>query len=195
MHPWRLRATLVLLALCVGCSRPEFSYDPPGRVALERYRTVALDPRTDVLMLVEGKRPVPAREFQELVLHELAARGYGTVPPDQADLWISVHALAESGSRGDYPRMDRAPMAGRDPMEEGGPRAKGGGAPPRGGARPEGRDVTLVVEILERGGAQRVWIGSAEVPSRGPRSAQAAPPDPQAWIRRFLAPLPPREVK
>lgn len=198
MNPWRLRATLILLSLCAGCSRPEFSYSPPGTISMERFGTVALDPRTDMLLLMDGKRPVSAKAFQELVLREMADKGYSAVPPDQADLWIAVHALAESGSRGGDPRMDRAPMAGRDPMEEGGPRAKSGGAPPHGGARPEGpggRDVTLVVELLERGGAQRIWIGSAEVPSQGPRPAQAAPPDLQAWIRRFLAPLPSHGIK
>jgi len=202
MRPWRIESLLVLGLLASACSRPEFTIDVVREAPWASFRTVALDPRKDLVVVVDGRHPVPAGAFPEEVLKELAAKGYVPGPPEQADLWVTVHLLASSerpgmgGTRGAEPpqgaggRGEGGGHRGGGPpgggSKRGGPR-EGGGAPP---AASHGGTLNLMVELRERNSMQRVWLGILELGRhRAPGAADDAAPSP---LTRLLESLPAR---
>jgi len=206
MIPRHVAIFLTAGLLLVGCSkRPQFSYDIQEDVSVERYRDIALDPRTDVLFVDEGKHPVDATAFKAQVLRELQSMGYRLVPAEQAKLWLDVFAMREGASRG-----GPSPSGMGGGHRGGGP---GGGGPGGGGqggrqgrsggmqtgAMPEGRPsggaVTLVVAFIEPTDAHVRWRGVLELqpqerphhqPGQGPGS-----PNPMDDVQRLLGPLRP----
>jgi hypothetical protein len=138
----RAAGLMLLGMLALGCAKgPSFSYDMPPDAALGRYRTVALDPRRDVLAPALGKRPVDPRAFQGLVKAALEAKGYRVVPPDAAELWVEVFVLA--------PEPGEGRAAGAGAGRKGGRGKRGGQG---GGAWPCGGSAAGVPGRFRRGG-------------------------------------------
>ena len=73
-----LLLTLAAAALLggVGCSKPAFTYALAPGSDVSSFRTIALDPRKDVALVVEGLRPLNVSDLQGQVAGHLAARGF-----------------------------------------------------------------------------------------------------------------------
>ena len=188
MMPRHVALFLAAGLLLVGCSkRPSLCYGSREDVSVQRFRDIALDPRTDLLFVNEGKRSADATAFKPLVLSELQSIGYRVVPADQAQLWLDVYALREDAGH---------PMG---PSGEGGPgpghgRGPGMGAGHRGGPGGHmGGAITLVVALIQPADAEVRWRGALELsqnekPRRGPGPGPGAP-SPLDTVRRLLEPL------
>lgn len=172
-----LLGALLLIGLgVIGCSKPLFIYDvPPGTSAL-KFETVALDPRTDRIFLIEGKRQLRDLEVQSLVLAELQAKGYRLVAPDQADLWVNALLLINShvfskeysGSHGNS--HGGGSGLGHGGMGHGGHSGGSDADGDHGGSATHsgGSDMAVLVELVARVSLERVWAGTGEVaPSKG----------------------------
>ncbi|WP_306592043.1 DUF4136 domain-containing protein [Geothrix sp. 21YS21S-4] len=171
-------SALSALLLLFGCSQPRFVYrtDPAFRGGA--YRTVALDLRTDQVLIREGFRPVDPGFRRQAVLSALTARGYRPEAAGTADLWVAVHLLVEAREEGSAGPSRPARGAGR----------RGGGGPPRGegaprdaGERRTGRG-TLLVQLLDPKTGQALWQGESPL-ERGDRDSEEV-------VRKLLEPLP-----
>lgn len=185
------------LAGSIGCAkRPEFSHEIQLEVSKERYPTIALDPRTDIIFGDGSQMCLDASHYQLQVIQELEAMGYRVVPSNQAKLWVQVLALTARPPRMDRNAMNQAPaegMRGRG-MSSGPGGGKGGfgggpgggpGGEPRGGqgsapqeARKKGNAmITLVVALLEPSTGEALWRATLKTkPSPfGPRPSDKAP--------------------
>lgn len=110
-----LSASLLIGMGALGCSQPQFTYYVPPGISVQKFETIAIDPRTDYAFIIEGKRQIKDPEVQNLVLAELQAKGYRLAPPDQADLWVNAVLLikafqSNAGSSGGHGSMVEDPL-------------------------------------------------------------------------------------
>jgi hypothetical protein len=185
--------------LALGCAKgPRFSYDVPPGVALERYHTVALDPRRDIMVPATGKRSVDPREFKGLVTAALEAKGFRVVPPEEADLWVDVFVLAPGQGEGRAGVEGAGRKGGRGKrgaLGESGSGVRGGGSTPPGGHGPSGelplgsQELSVVVELLERKDVRMVWLGVLELPRPKKGADQVSAFSREQNVQRLLSPL------
>jgi hypothetical protein len=181
---------LLMGTFTTACTRrPLYAYEGQEDVSVATFREIALDPREDLLLIEEGRRPVDATYYKALVMRELQAMGYRTVPPGQARLWVQVLA-----SRKDVD----APLQGNDPPGHGGRNGKGGA--PRGNT---GRPAGDHPRPLVLGGASLVAVTLLDPSDAHPRwravldlsvGDKASRPAPEILLKRLLDPLRPGEA-
>jgi hypothetical protein len=153
---------LSLCALGLGCSKqPTLSYSARPNTPIERFRDVALDPREDLIIAVEGMRPVGGTEIKAQVIAELQAKGYRVVPSDQAELWVDVWTLTPGGLE------HMRPMSGYGRQSKS-LHAGGGSVPFEGDNRPRGNTTAsklmVIVQLVERSSTDMVWSGTLDLP-------------------------------
>lgn len=175
----RLALCLLACTLAAGCTRrPLYAYEGQEDVSLAQFREIALDPREDMLVIEEGRRPVDATYYKALVMRELQAMGYRTAPPDRAKLWVQVLASRKE--------VD-APLHGNEPPGRGGRSATGrpAGDHPRplvlGGAS------LVTVTLLDPSDAHPRWRAVLDL-SVGDKPSRPAP---EILLQRLLDPLRP----
>lgn len=187
------------LLVGLGCGRPQFTYDVPVGAPGRQYETVALDPRSDYIFILEGRRQLRDPEVQGLVLSELQAKGFRLVPPEQADLWVNALLLIQDS------RLDGGPSANYGSSHGGGfGQGRGGGhgthssaAEAEGGhgsgaSHSGGGGLAVLTELVARSSLERVWFGIGDVvPSPGDTGHHGNPPLP-GTVKRLLEPLPAR---
>lgn len=81
---WSVPILLTLLAM--GCTKARFSHDEDPSFHARSYRTVAVNPRKDRILIREGMRPLNPDLHTKAVLNELSSRNYRMAPPAEADL-------------------------------------------------------------------------------------------------------------
>jgi len=164
----------------LGCSKPSVTIAVASGVDPAAYGSVALDPRKDLAILIDGVRPMNPEHLKELALKDLGDRGYATLPVEQAesaDLWLDVFALGivpgkPGGASGEAPRSGgRGGGHGRGGMGGGmsqggagggGGRADGGGQAQRS-PQPEGRGgEKLILQLVDRSAGRVIWSGTWE---------------------------------
>lgn len=125
------------LGLLAGCrsARPTLDWDVIPEVAMESEGEIALDPREDRILLAPGRHPVDPSIYRGMVMSDLIQKGYRSVAPEQAKLWVSVHALAE-----------------------------GEGSAARAGQPVSGK-LCIIVEFFQPRRDQPCWRGTLELPS------------------------------
>jgi hypothetical protein len=195
ISPWSLLIPLVLLM--PGCSKPRFTYEVDGSFRNTAYRTVAVDPRRDRVLIWEGMRPLdPSLHFQA-ALTELKARNYQPVPAAEADLWVAVYVLTEAPSMGG--QGGSAKSGHREGSSEGrhggGRGGTGGGGKDSSSPREAGNvtktNFTLIVQLHDRKTGLPVWQGEARL-SHKEQGADGKPLSPEESIHQLLEPLPNR---
>jgi hypothetical protein len=193
--PWSLLIPLVLLM--PGCSKPRFTYEVDGSFRNTAYRTVAVDPRQDRVLIWEGMRPLdPSLHFQA-ALTELKARNYQPVPAAEADLWVAVYVMTEAPSDGSKVSATKAGhREGSGESRHGGGRGATGGGGKEGSSPHEARDATrtnftLIVQLHDRKTGLPVWQGEARLNHKD-QAADGKPLSPEESIRQLLQPLPAR---
>lgn len=192
--------TAVALGLCSllglgACSRPAFEYVVQADLAKWPDKTVALDPRADVVYILEGKRPVDADAHRKAVMADLETRGFRLVPPGQASLWVDVWSLIPASAERGSEAATRSKGEGGGHGKSGG---RGGEGSHRGGSgmaldapRSGNLDLTLVVQFLERENLRLVWRGTGTLTLKE-RIRPDGTLSPEAEVRRLLEPLPAR---
>ena len=182
-----LRTSLRLLPIAVlllACARvPPLSVVTTPAFSPAAHRTVALDPRTDLLLIRDGFYPMNPRDLRYQVLEALGAHGYAEAEPEAADLWVGVHLLAQGGSA-HSPAAEpkkRAREGGGGGGRSGG--GKGGGLgkgdPSRKeGSPPPSHGTLAIIQLVERGSGRVLWQGEATVgaPPSGAPSADPLQP-------------------
>ena len=191
-------AALLLIGLgALGCSRPQFTYDVPSGIIPQKFKTIAIDPRTDRIFLIEGKRQLRDPEIQSLVRAGLQAKGYRLVAPDQADLWVNALLLISS------PRFNKENSESHGNSHGGGSglghSAMGhgrysGGSDSEGGhagstAHSGGSDMAVLVELVARISLERVWAGTGEVALSKDASGHHNHPPLSDTVGHLLEPL------
>lgn len=192
----RLLLMLPFLTL-LGCSRPRFDYEVDPSFKTAAYRTMALDPRKDLVLIREGQRPADSGGHRQAVMAELVSRNYQVVPPEAADLWVAVYVFAESPSG----VHREGPGKGARPERTGGGGRRGGGTGagasirPRdkGDAQPEARPEwdqarTVIVQLQDRKTGVPMWQGVANLDPREWHGVASL--DPGETMRQLLQPLP-----
>ena len=199
-------ASLVLLlaAATLGCvTEPEFTYDVPKGPALDRARTLAVDPRALVWSL-PGKHTEEPGAYRHAALQELKAKGFASAKAAEADLWLDVIVVGPPRSGGGAPPpVARGGQQGGGGMNAGGRgRVHDQGAPDGGpmvGTGPMGEvtgqgeptvrgPLTVMIRILSRSDEQVVWAGTVVIPGRRGKDDPLVAPE--EWIHRLLQPLP-----
>lgn len=176
-----------------GCAKPRFAYEVDPSFSAAARRTVAMDPRKDLVLIREGQRPVDPGEFPQAVLAELAARRYQVAPPEAAELWVAVYVFADGAPGGR--RAEPGGGGGKGGRSGGGRRGGGEGHRPlsQGEARPEpgargGPARTVIVQLQDRKTGLPVWQGTANLEPSRPEDS--APRSPRELIQQLLKPLP-----
>ena len=195
MSPWSLLIPLVLLI--PGCSKPRFTYEVDGSFRNTAYRTVAVDPRQDRVLIWEGMRPLDPSLHYQAALTELKARNYQTVPAAEADLWVAVYVMTAApsdGSKGSATKAGHREGSGEG--RHGGGRGATGGGGKEGSSPHEARDATrtnftLIVQLHDRKTGLPVWQGEARLNHKD-QAADGKPLSPEESIRQLLQPLPAR---
>ena len=191
--PWSLLIPLVLLP---GCSKPRFTYEVDGAFRTSAYRTVAMDPRRDRVLIWEGMRPLdPSLHFQA-ALAELKARKYQAVPAAEADLWVAVYVLTQAPSEaGKGSSTKSGHREGSGEGRHGGGRGGTGGGEKESGSSPRQAmgelqaNFTVIVQLQDRKTGQPVWQGQAHL-SHKDQAADGTPLSPEESVRQLLQPLP-----
>lgn len=189
---------LLLIGLgALGCSKPQFIYDVPPGTSVQKFKTVALDPRTDRIFILEGKRQLRDPEVQSLVLAELQAKGYRLATPGEADLWVNALLLINapgfstgySESHGDS--HGGGSGLGHGGMGHGGHSVGAGAEGDHGGsaAHSGGSDMAVLVDLVARISLERVWAGTGEVAPSKDTSGHHEHLPLSDTVRRLLAPL------
>jgi hypothetical protein len=196
----RAAGLMILGVLALGCAKgPSFSYDVPPGVALERYHTVALDPRRDIMVPATGKRAVEPREFKGLVTAALEAKGFRVVPAEEAELWVDVFVLTPGQGEGRAAGAGGGHKGGRGKRgglgEGGSGTARGGGLPPSGEHGPSGdqplgsQELSVVVELVERQEGRMVWLGVLDLPRPEKGAELASAFLREQSVKQLLSPL------
>ena len=185
LRPFLLLA-LVLAPACAPSSPFAYSVEPGP--ALDRLRTVALDPR-GLAWVLEGQRAVDPGEFRAPVAQELRGKGFRFVQADAAELWLDLIAMEPASAR-------PVPVAKEGEGEGRGRRGQGC----RGGGRQGGEaavpmrhpsgGLTLIVKLVSCADEKTLWYGSVKIPA--PKQGQGAQRGPEDWVRQLLQPLPAR---
>lgn len=181
-------AVLMIAGLGLACGQPQFRYDTPPHPGLRGSAKIALDPRTDYLYLLEGKRQVRDPEVQRQVLAELQAKGYRMVPPAEADLWVTAFLFISAGRpRTGAPAPSRGSGGGHGGHAAG---FEGFGGHGDGASHGTGSEMDVLVELLARPSMERAWFGMGEV-----RALQKGPEHPKDsplgdTVKRLLDPFP-----
>jgi hypothetical protein len=185
----RLGLGLAVLLGLAACSKgPELFYTRTPGAALDPPRAFALDPRTDLVWILEGQRTLRAPDYQRAVVQALEAKGYGRADADQAALWVDVVVAVPERGRSEGKAPEGAKGGGRRGGGRGGS-SGGRGAEPRPTQEwaPVSGELTLLVKVLDRTDQRVLWTGSA----RFPKSDAAGLSDtPEARARLLLAPFP-----
>jgi len=178
-----------LLALGLGCGRPRLIYDVDASFRRGGYRSVAVDPRKDRVLIRDGLRPLNPTLPLQAALVELDARHYRRVPAEEADLWLTVSILMPG-----QPELRRAPdREGGGEGRHGGGRGRGG--PGQGGAPSgahEGRGMgglVLIVQMADRTSGHPVWQGELNLDPRD-KGADGRPLSLEAAVHQLMQPLP-----
>jgi hypothetical protein len=171
MKAWIPCALLVLAA--TACSGPSFTYSGHPDVDLTRFRDVGLDPRKDIMVMLDGKRAVDIPEARTLVMAQLEAKGYRIVPPDQAQLWLEVFTLHPIATR--YkPPPSRNNSADQSGAKAG--RAAGDQKPVEFNAPLGNLGVTVVVQLVDCATKEVLWSGILDQPLPRPEPHKALTP-------------------
>lgn len=187
---WSVPILLALLA--AGCAKPRFSYDEDPTFHAGSYRTVAVDPRKDRILIREGMRPLNPELHLKAVLTELTLRNYRTTPAAEADLWVTVYVLI-----GGQPASG-AGGQGRSSHREGsgeGRRGGGRGGTGSGGASAAGWEggakghFSVIVQLQDRKSDLPVWQGEANLDHKE-KGTDGNPLSIEAVVHQLLQPLP-----
>jgi len=193
--------------LLFGCSKPVFLYDPEPGKPLNLARELALDPRRDLLFVLEGKRTADPGPMKEVTLRELEAKGYRILPSEQsakAGLWIDVIAFMDGGRGPGAGSMSKGGGRGSGGMGggrggkmggDGGGSRRGGGslnAPPDQPSHPSasGLGMVYIVQLVDPKSGELVWYGKMDVDAAIKKQGSDRPQSIQDQVRQFLAPLP-----
>lgn len=170
--------------LLLACARlpPLTVVTTPG-FSPAAHRTVALDPRTELLLIRDGYHPLNPRDLRYQVLETLGAHGYSEAEAGAADLWVGVHLLAQGGS---------ANASGAEPKKRTREGGSGGGHPPGGrgggggkgdsarreGSPPPSHGTLAIIQLVERRSSRVLWQGEASVvaPPKGQPDADPLQP-------------------
>jgi len=202
MHMKRiLLSTSLLIGLGpLGCSKPQFTYYVPPGTSVQKFETIAIDPRTDYAFIIEGKRQLRDLEVQGLVLAELQAKGYRLAPPDQADLWVNVVLLikafqSNAGYSGGHGSHGGGASSGHGGMGHGG-HSSGLDASSHGdGSSHSGSsDTTVLVQLVTRPSLERIWFGTGVVKPTKDASGHHGDQPLSDTVKRLLDPLQARSV-
>lgn len=162
---------------------------------MQKFETIAIDPRTDYTFIIEGKRPLRNPEVEGLVLGELQAKGYSLVPPDKADLWVNAVLLIQAyqsnaGYSNDHGSHGGGAGSGHGGMGHGGHSSgldvgsHGGGPSHSGGA-----DMTVLVQMVTRPSLERVWFGTGIIAPAKEASGRQSHHSISDTVKRLLGPL------
>lgn len=190
-NPWPLFLSLILAPL--ACSKPRFVYTVDPAFQAASYRTLALDPRKDLVFIREGFRPLDPRLHRQAVIAELLDRGYQSVEPGGAEVWVNVQVLVKAQPEGR--RDSSAKAAHGEGSGEGqgrhGHGGKGGAARTGqdGGGRGGAEEVLVIVQFLDRKTGLAVWQGEVNPGSRG-QAPGDRPPSIEEVVHQLLLPLP-----
>jgi hypothetical protein len=203
MHKSAIRLALSLLVLS-GCKEPRLSYDVRADLKAPGLEAVCLDPRTDLAVVLEGKRILNPGPVKELVMQALLDKGFRVVPPGQAAVWVNVLFLTGASGRD---RGAQSAKGGGPAMGDRGSRGGMGGSGGSGSRRSRneagtpatgessgahgGGDLTVLVRLLHPGDAELLWLGQLVVQPRK-SSGSATARSLEQEVADLLAPLPKR---
>ena len=179
---------MLLLLLASACSKPKVVYEVDPDFPKVAFRTLALDPRKDLVIIREGLRPLDPAGSRQVVLAELRSRKFQAVPAPEADLWVTVFLFAPANElRVEGPK----PGGGEGGGHHGGKGGKGGkggleGTPQGGGGS---RGLTLIVQLQDRKANRTVWQGERVLDGRE-QDADGRPLSLEAALHDLLQPLP-----
>jgi len=189
-----LSASFLIAMAALGCSQPQFTYYVPPGVSVQKFETIAVDPRTDYAFIIEGMRQIKDPEVQNLVLAELQSKGYHLAPPDQADLWVNAILLVKSfrsnaGSPGGHGSHGGA-SGGHGSMGHGGhSSAPDFGSHGEGSSHSASSDTTVLVQLVARPSLEKVWFGTGVIkPEKGASAHHGVQPLPST-VKRLIEPL------
>lgn len=178
---------LLLMLTALGCSKPQFVYEADPAFQTRPYRTMAVDPRRDRIIIRAGMRPLNPELHLRAVLTELEARRYRAAPASEADLWVTVYVLI-----GGQPE-DRGGSSHREGSGEGhrggGRGGAGAGNGPGGGREGSARGTfTVIVQLQDRKTGLPVWQGEAILDHRA-KAADGSPLGIEEAVHQLLQPL------
>lgn len=196
-----LSASLLIGMGVLGCSQPRFTYYVPPGISMQKFETIAIDPRTDYAFIIEGQRQLRDPEVQSLVLAELQAKGYRLAPPDQADLWVNAVLLIRAhqpsaGYSGGHGSHGGGAGSGHGGMGHGGHSSGLDVGSLGGGSGHSGRShVTVLVQLVTRPSLDRVWFGTGIIaPAKDASGHHGHQPLPDT-VKRLLDPLQARSTE
>ncbi len=185
-----LRTCLRLLPipfLLLACARvpPLTVVTTPGFSPVA-HRTVALDPRTELLLIRDGFHPLNPRDLRYQVLEALGAHGYAEAEAEAADLWVGVHLLAQGGTA--HPPAAEPKKRSREGGGGGGGGGRSGGGKGGGlgkgdssrkeGSPPPSHGTLAIIQLVERGSGKVLWQGEATATAPPPGQPNADPLQP-----------------
>lgn len=190
-----LSASLLIGLGAIGCSKPQFTYYVPPGTSVQKFETIAIDPRTDYAFIVEGHRQLRDLEVESLVLAELQAKGYRLAPPDQADLWVNAVLLirthqSNAGYSSGHGSHGGGAGSGHGGMGHGG-HASGPdvSTPGSGSSHSGGSDTTVLVQMVTRPSLERIWFGTGVVKPTKDASGHHGEQLLLGTVKRLLEPL------
>ncbi len=170
--------------LLLACARvPPLSVVTTPGFSPAAHRTVALDPRTELLLIRDGFHPLNPRDLRYQVLEALGAHGYAEGEPEAADLWVGVHLLTQGGTAhtpAAEPKKRTREGGGGGGRSGGG---KGGGSGKGDSSRKEGspppsHGTLAIVQLVERSSGRVLWQGEATATAPPPGQPSADPLQP-----------------
>ena len=197
-----LGGLLLLGGLQMACTQgPTFAYERTPEVEFENLRRFALDPRRDLVRIIEGQRTVPAPDYGAAAVRELQAKGFRLVEPEQADLWLDVivavpersreGAPGDSGGKKGHGKRGGGSGGGMGGEGRGPEGARGAGSRPEAGygASPGG-ETTVIVKLLARTDQRTLWSGSGLFPAAGKGTPKGFQDTAEGRVQQLLAPCP-----
>ncbi len=182
-----------MILVPLGCSKPRFIYEVDPAFQTNSYKTLAVDPRKDLVFIREGFRPLDPRLHRPAVLAELVARGYQTTDPGAADLWVNVQVLMKAqleGRRDGSAKGARGEGSGEGHHGHGG---RGGGGAAKtaqdGGGKSGFREVLVIVQFQDPKTGVAVWQGEVN-PGSKEQAQEGRPPTIEEVVHQLLLPLP-----